>query len=85
LTWGDEADKQGTRFKEVVLPKGILDQPRDEVVAVEKSAPNEEAAAEAPRSARREDEAAAGKATWNRKLNPRHRNAVRKYFDAKTP
>jgi hypothetical protein len=85
LTWGDESDKQSTKFKEVVLPKGFLDQPKDDVVAVQKSAPNEEAAAEAPRSARRNDEAAAGQATWNRKLAPRHRNAVRKYFDAKTP
>jgi hypothetical protein len=81
LTWGDEADKEGTKFKEVVLPKGMLDQPKDEIVAVRKTAPNEEAAASAPRSAGRDDEAAAGQATWNRKLNPRHRNAVRKYFD----
>ena len=85
LTWGDEADKQGTKFKEVVLPKGILDQPKDDILALQKAAPNAEAATDAPRSARREDEAAAGQATWNRKLNPRHRNAVRKYFDAKTP
>jgi len=81
LTFGDEADLQGTKFKEVVLPKGMLDQPKDEIVAIKKSAPNEEAPDEAPRSARRDDEAAAGQATWNRKLNPRHRNAVRKYFD----
>jgi hypothetical protein len=85
LTWGDEADKQGAKFKEVVLPKGILDQPKDDIVALEKSAPTEQVAADAPRSARREDEAATGQATWNRKLNPRHRNAVRKYFDAKKP
>ena len=85
LTWGDEAEKQGSKFKEVVLPKGFLDQPKDDVVALQKSAPQEEAAADAPRSARREDEAAAGQATWNRKLNPRHRNAVRKYFDAQKP
>ena len=83
LTWGDEADKQGTKFKEVVLPKGMLDQPKDDIVAIQKTAPNEEAADSAPRSARRDDEAAAGQATWNRKLNPRHRNAVRKYFDSK--
>jgi hypothetical protein len=81
LTWGDESDKQGTKFKEVVLPKGMLDQPKDEIVAIKKSAPIEEAGEEGPRSARRTDEAAAGQATWNRKLNPRHRNAVRKYFD----
>jgi hypothetical protein len=81
LTWGDESDKQGTKFKEVVLPKGMLDQPKDEIVAIQKSAPTEDAAGETPRSAARSDEAAAGQATWNRKLNPRHRNAVRKYFD----
>ena len=85
LTWGDEADKQGTKFKQTVLPKGFLDHPKDDVVSVQKSAPNEEAASDAPRSARRQDEAAAGQATWNRKLNPRHRNAVRKYFDTKAP
>ena len=81
LTWGDESDKQGTKFKEVVLPKGMLDQPKDEIVAIKKSAPIEEAGEVGPRSDRRTDEAAAGQATWNRKLNPRHRNAVRKYFD----
>jgi hypothetical protein len=83
LTWGDEADKQGAKFKEVVLPKGFLDQPKDEVLTVQKTAPTEEAAASAPRSAARDDEATAGQTTWNRKLNPRHRNAVRKYFDGK--
>ncbi len=81
LTWGDEADKQGTKFKEVVLPKGMLDQPKDEIVSIRKSAPTEEPTTEAPRAAGRADEAAAGQATWGRKLNPRHRNAVRKYFD----
>lgn len=81
LTWGDESDKQGTKFKEVVLPRGTQDDPKDEIVAIQKSTPIEEPGGEAPRSARRADEAAAGQATWNRKLNPRHRNAVRKYFD----
>ncbi|MGE5193375.1 MAG: hypothetical protein ACM3U2_12850 [Deltaproteobacteria bacterium] len=81
LTWGDESDKQGTKFKEVVLPRGMLDQPKDEIVAIQKSAPIEEPGGDAPRAGGRADEAAAGQATWNRKLNPRHRNAVRKYFD----
>jgi hypothetical protein len=81
LTWGDESDKQGTKFKEVVLPRGMQDDPKDDIVAIQKSAPVEEPGGDAPRSSRRGDEAAAGQATWNRKLNPRHRNAVRKYFD----
>ncbi|HLJ12157.1 MAG TPA: hypothetical protein VKU82_13270 [Planctomycetaceae bacterium] len=81
LTWGDEADQQGAKFKEIVLPKGLLDEPKDEVVAIQRTALDEEAAASAPRSAQRNDEAASGQSTWNRKLNPRHRQAVRKYFD----
>lgn len=83
LTYGDESDKQGVKFKETVLPKGFLDQPKDEVVGIQRTAPNEEAAATAARSAQRLLDPAAGEATWNRKLNPRHRNAVRKYFDSK--
>ncbi len=82
LTWGDEADKEGTKFKEVILPKGFLDKPKDDIVSIQKTAPNEESAAESPRATQRDDDAAAGQATWNRKLNPRHRNAVRKYFDS---
>jgi hypothetical protein len=81
LTWGDESDKQGTKFKEVVLPRGVLDQPGDDLIGIQKTAPNEEAVAEAPRAAKRLMDPAAGEATWNRKLNPRHRNAVRKYFE----
>ncbi len=81
LTWGDEADREGAKFKEVVLPRGFLDQPKDEIVGIQKTAPNEEAADTAPRAAGRTIDPAAGQTTWNRKLNPRHRNAVRKYFD----
>lgn len=83
LTWGDESDKVGTKFKEVVLPPGFLDQPKDEIVSVQKTAPNEETAANAPRSAQRLLDPAAGSATWNRKVSPRHRDVVRKYFDDK--
>jgi hypothetical protein len=82
LTWGDEADKQGTKFKETVLPKGFLDQPKDEVVGIQKTAPSGETAEQARRAPRRELDPAAGEATWNRRLNPRHRNAVRRYFDS---
>lgn len=81
LTWGDESDKEGTKFKEVVLPKGFLDQPKDDLVGIQRTAPNEESPAAASRSARRDFDPSAGNATWNRKLNPRHRNVVRKFFD----
>ncbi|MSR57698.1 MAG: hypothetical protein EXS05_08500 [Planctomycetaceae bacterium] len=83
LTFGDESDRQGAKFKEVVLPKGFRDQPKDEVLGVQKRAPDEEAAEVAPRAARQDVDPAAGQATWNRKLSPRHRNSVRRYFDSR--
>ena len=80
LTWGDESDEEGVKFKETVLPQGFLEQPKDELVGVGRAAPDEEAAPVAARSTQRVMDPAAGNTTWNRKLNPRHRNVVRKYF-----
>ena len=74
MTWGDESDKANTKFKEVVLSKGTLDKPKDEVIGVTANTPDVDVAESAP---------SAGKDTWNRKVRPRHRNAVRKYFDSK--
>ena len=33
MTWGDESDLNGTKFKEVVLPPGTPDQPNKEVIS----------------------------------------------------
>lgn len=82
LTWGDESDLENTKFKETVLPPGYLDQPKDEVIGVTKTAPDVDPAESAPRSSRRKVDPASGKETWNRKLRPRHRNVVRKYFNS---
>lgn len=81
LTWGNESDKQGTKFKETVLPPGFLDQPKEEIVRIGRTAPEEEAAASAPRSTQRIIDATAGNTAWRRKLNPKHRAVVRKYFE----
>ncbi len=83
LTWGDESDETNTKFKEVVLPPGFLEDPKGEILGVTKTAPNEEPAESAPRSARRQVNPASGQETWKRKLRPRHRNVVRKYFHSK--
>ena len=81
LTWGDESDKDGTKFKETVLPPGMRDQPKEETVGLSKTAPNEEPAANAARGAARDIDPASGQTTWNRPLSPKHRNVVRKFFD----
>jgi hypothetical protein len=81
LTWGDESDKDGTKFKETVLPPGMRDQPKEETIGLSKTAPNEEPAATAARGTARELDPASGQTTWNRPLSPKHRNVVRKFFD----
>jgi hypothetical protein len=81
LTWGDESDAEGTKFKETVLPPGMQDQPKEEVLAITKSAPEVDPAASQPRSAARDSDPTAGRETWSRTLRPRHRGVVRKFFD----
>jgi hypothetical protein len=85
LTWGDEANAQGAKFKETVLPQGFLDQPKADVVGIRKTAPDGNAADVAPSAPARDLGAASGEATWNRKLNPRHRSAVHGYFGNREP
>jgi len=80
LTWGEESDKEGTKFKEVILPPGFLDQPKDEIVGIQRTAPTDEPAAAAPRSASRQIDPSTGRETWDRRVSPRHRNVVRKFF-----
>ena len=83
LTWGEESDLANTKFKELVLPPGFKEDPKDEVVAVTKSAPDVDPAANVAHGVRRLFDPSAGKETWNRKLRPRRRRVVRNYFDSK--
>ncbi len=81
LTWGDESTDENVKFKETILPPGSEDLPRDEVIGLTISEPDDEAAASAPRSAARGSTAASGDEIWRRRIRPRHRAVVRGYFD----
>jgi hypothetical protein len=81
LTWGDESTLENTKFKESVLPPGMLDKPRDEVIGLTSAAPETDVAASAPRSAARAATAASGDETWKGTVRPRHRSVVKRYFD----
>jgi len=83
MSWGDESDGNNTKFKEIFLPPGYLDDPKNEILSVTKTAPDEDVANSAPRGAQRNVDPATGRETWNRKLRPRHRSIVRKYFKEK--
>ncbi len=82
MSWGDESDETTAKFKEVVLPPGAFDQPKDEVYGTTKSTPEADPAATAGRNTARTVDAASGSETWTRKIRPRHRNVVRRYFDS---
>lgn len=81
LTWGDESTLENTKFKESILPPGMLDKPRDEVVGVTIAAPETDVAGSAPRSAARAATSASGDETWKGTVRPRHRSVVKRYFD----
>ena len=83
LAWGKEEDRQGAKFKEVVLPEGFLDQPNDDVLAIQEATPNDPAVETAPHGAAKTMNPASGRATWNRRLNPKHRSVVRQFFLSK--
>jgi hypothetical protein len=80
ITFGKESDAQGVKFKEVVLPPGTLDDPDNRILKITGRAPNVDPAVSAKRGAARELGSTAGGASWNRRLRPRHRGVVRKYF-----
>ncbi|MBQ18592.1 MAG: hypothetical protein CMJ65_15875 [Planctomycetaceae bacterium] len=83
MTFGDESDRQGAKFKDVVLPPGALDDPANEVLKVTGRDPRADPAKSAPRSAARKQGPASGRTSWNRRLRPRHRGVVQKYFGGK--
>ena len=83
LTWGEENSLAGVEFKESALPEGFQEQAKDEVVKVQLVAPNEQPVESAAKGAARQVDPASGQATWERKVSPRHRSVLRKYFQEK--
>lgn len=82
MIFGEESDLENTKFKEIVLPSGILDDPTEQILRLTKTEPKTDPAANVPRSAARKNDPAAGRATWDRKLNPKYRDVVRKFFNS---
>jgi hypothetical protein len=83
LTYGDESESDESRFQSVVLPPGFLDRPEGDLVRITKTAPTTEPAATAKRSQQRQLDPASGRATWTRRLQPKHQRIVRHYFNSK--
>lgn len=82
MSWGDESDDANSKFKEMVLPPGYLDQQKDELSGMTRRAPEVNPSDSAPRNAARQSDPSAGRETWNRDLRPKHRQVVRDFFDS---
>ncbi|MBL4884006.1 MAG: hypothetical protein JKY95_05665 [Planctomycetaceae bacterium] len=82
MLFGEESDLDGTKFKEIILPPGVLDDPTEKVLRLTKAEPETDPAQNAPRNAVRKNDPASGRATWDRKLSPKYRGVVQKFFNS---
>ena len=80
LTWGKETAPFDT-FKAKPLPPGAARSPDDWTPIVELPGAPQTSAAVSTAAAARSYDASAGQSAWRRTLAPRHRSAVKKYFD----
>jgi hypothetical protein len=80
LTWGKES-LPVDRFKARPLPPGAPADPDDWAPLVEATGAPQVSAVVSTAAAARQYAPAAGQGAWRRNLAPRHRAAVKKYFD----
>jgi hypothetical protein len=80
LTWGKES-LPIDRFKARALPPGGAASPDDWAPVVEAPGAPQTSPVLSTAAAARSYESSAGQGAWRRTLAPRHRSAVRKYFD----
>jgi hypothetical protein len=79
LLWGDESQGDLEKFEPKLLPPGqFLDLENSATMGIATDVP--EVAPNAEASGLVDVEGATGKATWRRRLNPRHRDAVSSFF-----
>ena len=83
LLWGDESRGDLDQFESKLLPPGqFLDADNSATIGVGTDVP--EVAPVAEGAGLVDVEGATGKATWRRRLHPRHRDAVSEFFKSPT-
>ena len=82
MTWGEESEKQGFKFREMKIPQGVPDR-EGELLKTKLTSPIVDPTASTGRdSARDVNQSGRGEA-WKQKLRPRHREVIKKYFGSK--
>lgn len=83
MLWGDESEGDLEKFESKLLPPGqFLDLESSAPISQELDVPEVAPVAEGAGLA--EVEGATGRATWRRRLHPRHREAVKAFFSGST-
>ncbi len=82
LTFGDESDETGVKFTERSLPAASLEAMKEsKLVAVTAGAPEVDADAGPSEGGALTGAAGGGGGAYTRTVLPRHRSAVRRYFE----
>ncbi|MDE0299485.1 MAG: hypothetical protein OXN17_12705 [Candidatus Poribacteria bacterium] len=82
MAWSDEASEEGAKFKEEVLPLSNITSLEDsEVIGLSSAAPTVEKSGIAPRSGGLNGAASGGGSSFTHTVLPRHRSAVKRYFE----
>ena len=80
LTWGEESADLVGRFEAQLLPSATgLDPEHSATLGVGGATPEVKPEAEA--AGRGDVKASTGRTSWRRRISPRHRDAVRRFFD----
>jgi hypothetical protein len=86
MVWGTESEEQKVRFTPRAIPEITVSGDEDmPVVGIDRLAPED---TEAPRAARGrlpDFGTSAGREAWRRRVSPRHRRTVRRYFAGEGP
>ena len=82
MTWSEGTSADGTKFKAEVLPLSNIASLEDsEVIGLSTAAPTIEKSGDAPRSGGLSGAAAGGGSSFTHTVLPRHKGAVKRYFE----
>ena len=82
MTWNDSATEEGAKFKAEALPLSDIASLEDsELVGLSVAAPSVEISNQPPESGGLSDATAGGGSSFNQTVLPRHKGAVKRYFE----
>ena len=85
MTWQDQTQTGGEKFKPVVIPPGGMDPSESQVTGISKTDPSSQEPGGPSESGALTNSKAGGGSGVTRRLLPKHRQAVSRYFERDKP